>query len=91
MKKIDVYRYDYNDHHDTVIGISGEHIMCLFYPGDNEPREYFMFTGSVPDLLRATDKFFDEGVDTIKYEDLSIPAQDAIYNALSDIAKKEEV
>lgn len=66
---------------DTRIIINGQYISCLFFSPAEDP-ETFLFYGSVLECFNAADSFFETGSDPWHYESLSIPAQDAIYNAL---------
>lgn len=80
--------FSHNNPGDTVIIIDGRDIYCIFRSEDpDEPEELLTYTGTVFGLFCAASVYFATGEDAVSYEELSLPAQDAICNALKYLAK----
>lgn len=85
-----MFRYSHNEPDDTEIFVAGKSIICSFITGDPDyPTEKLYFMGSVQELFKWSDVYFDENFDVVGFESLSIPAQDAIHNALQEMARLE--
>lgn len=84
------FKYSHNEPNDTQILVNGKSIVCSFVTKDHDfPTEKLYFMGSVSELFRLSALYFDSDFDAVGFESLSLPAQDAIYNALQEMARLE--
>ena len=79
-----VYKFTHNLPDDTVIKVQCNRVEATFTNEDG--TETIKYNGSPRDFFFVAEDYFETGHDACKYEDLSLPAQDAIFNALYYIA-----
>lgn len=92
-----IYIYSHNAQDDTVIIAMGNYTICTWKDTAQtwEPNAHDSITiyGDADDALSLAMQYFGETESTsaicssIAYDDLSFPAQDAFYNALSEITE----
>lgn len=95
-----VYSYSHNDINDITIlikTIPGKNITFIecTYTENGQTDDILKHTAAgtnvkqiIVNLLDGIDEYFDNGIDTVNYEQLCIPAQDGIYNALYKISEE---
>lgn len=94
-----IYIYSHNAQDDTIIIAMGNYTVCTWkdvgqaWDEDENACDSITVYGDTDDALSLAMQYFGEMesasaiYSSIAYDDLSLPAQDAFYNALSEITK----
>ena len=85
-----IFHYSHNLPNDTKIILEKGLITCVFT--DENGTDRISYRGSLARLLYRIQVFFESGCknDSIGYDDLSLSAQDGIYNAICAMINEEE-
>ena len=75
--------FSHNHKNDTMLFTANDGVICLLFTQDDGENELHMFDNVSQEMLfELLGEYFETGKYANMFDDLTIPAQDALWNAL---------